>query len=413
MNRRLVSFGRAVPYLGIDHAGGEYVRRNLRVLQSLGFDLTVVAPLEMRNEQHRGEVDPPSTHVILPPPTAVRNRFAHRFSVRLLEIVPVRPPKRFGRACRDSSEVRSAVAGADVLELHWSEFAVLIPWLRRINPSALIVVVVFDVLSQRFRRMWLREPKGPRRIARCAVFRTVRFFETRQLARADVLLVLSTKDRQLLGELGLSHLVRVVGPPLAASLGELVTPLRLEHFQRHVPGAQTVLFTAAFSRLENHEAALWLLTHVWPIVLRAHPHAQCLLVGSSPREELYELARKSTNIKVTGYVPNFDEHYRAADLVVVPLHSGAGVKFKTLEAILRGVPVVSTTIGAEGIGDVSWFMAIEDEPEAFASAMCQVLRNPLVSSATARRTQAQAQLDYGIERFTKSIEAVYCGGTAH
>jgi len=404
--RRLVSIGQTLPYVGINHAGGEFVRRHLQALEALGFDITLVVPDETQNQLHRADVDPPQSRLILPVQPPHRDHFLRRLARRVRERLPLAPPIGFATACFRSEEVRTAIADATILELHRSEFASLVPKLRRINQTAPIIVLLHEVRTQRYERQWEKESVQHRRFARYLVYRLVRIVEHRQLELADVILVLCEKDRLLLVELGLGHLAKVVSPPLSRShvssyanasngfLGEI--------------GAPTVLFTAAFASRDNHEAAVWLLRDIWPAVVYRFPEAQCLLVGSGPNQQLRDLALNSVNVTVTGYVADFERYYRAASVAVVPLQSGAGVKFKTLEALLHGIPVVSTTIGAEGIGDESWFAAIADNSESFAASICNVLMSPVASVHSATFVRELADNEYSVERYLKTVERIYC-----
>jgi glycosyltransferase involved in cell wall biosynthesis len=80
-------------------------------------------------------------------------------------------------------------------------------------------------------------------------------------------------------------------------------------------------------------------------------------------------------VQVTGFVEDLTEYYASARVALAPLLSGAGVKFKVLDALAQGVPVVATTIGAEGIASsLSKYLQQTDNPAEFAYAVARWLR---------------------------------------
>ena len=89
----------------------------------------------------------------------------------------------------------------------------------------------------------------------------------------------------------------------------------------------------------------------------------------------------------------------------MPLRYGAGVKFKVIDAMSYGVPVVSTTVGAEGIGDSSWFAAISDDPQRLAEALLECLDIPMHELAHATRDAAVEE--FGYPRFADRAEILY------
>ncbi|MEX2314453.1 MAG: glycosyltransferase family 4 protein, partial [Thermomicrobiales bacterium] len=96
--------------------------------------------------------------------------------------------------------------------------------------------------------------------------------------------------------------------------------------------------------------------------------------GSDPPTEVAGLASRS--VSVTGRVNSAVPHLARASVAVVPLHAGGGTRLKILEAFASGVPVVSTTIGAEGLDLVPGeHLLIADTPDTFASAVIDALRD--------------------------------------
>jgi glycosyltransferase involved in cell wall biosynthesis len=402
---RIVSFSLVVPYVGIPHAGGEYYRRHLAALRSLGHDVVTVAPETELNRIGRARTEDPGRVLLVPCEGSRGLRIADRVAAVL---VPhwLAPSSR--RALRRSPAVQDALGSAEFVEAQWEEMAFLLHGVNR--PTALIS---HDVPLQRELR-WLRAARA-QRAPRKVVWRAwrvciVALTQPASFRGADVVITLSDKDAAQVRRASRRPRVVAIDPPLWDPS---------EHPEPPVDGSASarigpVVFVAAFDRRENVEAAEWLLDEVWPTVLRTLPETGLALVGAHPPESLQRRAALTAGVAVSGYVDDLDEVYRMASAAVVPLHSGAGVKFKTIDALLRGLPVVSTTVGAEGITDDEgrFPYPVTDDPQAFAAAVIAALH--AVPAAHPEVTQ-WARTRYGTQRYARRlVEAMPAlGGDPH
>ena len=110
-----------------------------------------------------------------------------------------------------------------------------------------------------------------------------------------------------------------------------------------------ILLAGNFGWPPNGHGALRFIRDGWPIISAKYPNARLRLAGRDPSPEVIQAAR-SVNAEVAGYVPSMIEEFVEATILIVPLWSGAGARVKTVEALMCQLPVVSTTIGAEGMG---------------------------------------------------------------
>ncbi|WEG10709.1 glycosyltransferase family 4 protein [Microbacterium horticulturae] len=129
-------------------------------------------------------------------------------------------------------------------------------------------------------------------------------------------------------------------------------------------------------RPENDTAAVRLIEQVWPMVIQKVPDARLRIVGANPSAHLIQVAARAVRVEVLGYVQNIEAEYDRSLVAFATLWSGAGVKFKTIDALLSGCAVIGTTIGVEGIGDESWFWSVSNSPEALAEATIDAFCNP-------------------------------------
>ncbi|MDO8862510.1 glycosyltransferase [Haliea sp. E1-2-M8] len=136
---------------------------------------------------------------------------------------------------------------------------------------------------------------------------------------------------------------------------------------------QDILFVAGFNHPPNVDGLCWFVEEVMPLLASQCPGFHLHVVGSNPTEAV--LAMQSAQVTVHGYISDqaLAELYRSVGCSVVPLRYGAGVKGKVLEAIQHGVPLVTTSIGAEGIPGAADIMFVADSARSFGDAIVEVL----------------------------------------
>ncbi|WP_345770752.1 glycosyltransferase family 4 protein [Microbacterium sp. B35-30] len=226
--------------------------------------------------------------------------------------------------------------------------------------------------------------------------------ERRLIGAANGVLTLSQKDADLMQTLYAPRVVNWVNPPLDFQIP--IEPPSVNQPAR-------ILFVGAFDRTENAHAAHWLLDNVWPLVRQVFPDARVVLAGSSPDVRLQKRGEADSSVEITGYLDSLDGEYRRASVIVVPLHQGAGVKFKTIHALLAGRPVVSTRIGIEGIldPDSPLLWAIADDAESFAHGIISALGRPDDAARVATEAKAWAGKMYSDRNFQADISKIYSG----
>ncbi|MHB1406039.1 MAG: glycosyltransferase [Desulfitobacteriaceae bacterium] len=136
-----------------------------------------------------------------------------------------------------------------------------------------------------------------------------------------------------------------------------------------------LLFVGGFGHKPNVDAVLWFVKEIFPKVLREVPNVKFYIVGSNPPESIRRL--HSNNVVVTGFVSEqeLQEYYQNCRMAVIPLRYGAGIKGKLVEAMYHQIPVITTSIGAEGLKEVANHLLICDQEDVFAENIVQVYDN--------------------------------------
>lgn len=393
---RVVLVSMYVGHDGVPHAGGRY----LLELQGLLAAETELTMLSLGNDLNRGLVGQPGVPdrlLLLGHETGrslvgrAVNRLAVNLDARWRRRDPGLPSLPFLLGLMRSREARAAIRAAEVIDLQWSESIRLVRLMRRLNPHARITGTFHDVMSQSFARE-PQETSADRDYWQGTARRSKRH-EAAMVRRLDDVLVFSAKDAELLG----SPRHTIVHPPLSSG-----------REARHAPGSSAiVLVVSHLARDENDKATHWALDHLWPLVRTRVPGACLRLVGGGALPALVERVAREPDVVLTGFVPDLDGEYAAASVALVPVLQGAGVKFKTIEALLHGVPLVTTTVGLEGIEGPDLPAGVADDPVALADALVAVLEDPASAQPRADAAQRWAIDTYGRDGFADTIRRTW------
>ncbi len=251
---------------------------------------------------------------------------------------------------------------------------------RRTMPG---VPVVYDTVDlQHLREQRRADLTGDADLARTA--QRLRQQELGLVARTEVTLVVADYERDaLLAELP-SATVRVLGT-VHASRTDVLGP----------EGRSGLLFVGSFRHDPNVDAVVWFVREVLPLVREKRPDAVLTVAGGDVVPEVQAL--HSGDVQVLGWVPDLAPHYDRARVFVAPLRYGAGVKGKVGEAMGNGVPVVSTAVGAEGMGMVpGGDLLVAEGPADLAEAVLRLLEDDDLWRRTAEAGRQAVDRRYGL-----------------
>ena len=181
---------------------------------------------------------------------------------------------------------------------------------------------------------------------------------------------------------------------------------------RALPDRPALLFLGRLHSEANTAAAEHLIQAIWPKVLAALPDAELLVAGARP-DLLESYAKKPRGVTFTGFVDDLEKLYGEVMVVCCPILQGSGTRVKILEAAAYGKPVVSTTVGAEGIelkdGEE---ILLRDDPDSFAEACVRLLSDKSLASGMGRRARAVIERHHDREAVVRNIGRVIAAGNA-
>jgi glycosyltransferase involved in cell wall biosynthesis len=277
---------------------------------------------------------------------------------------------------------------ADVVQLDYTNMA------QYAEDYAQVVNVLFehDVYFQSIGRSlaggaWLKRPA-----AAYEYLRALRY-ELTVLPKMDRIQMCSSANASYLAEFA-PELVSKMQPGLRAGIDTSRYDFAVSDRE-----PDTLLFLGSFRHIPNREALEWFVSHVWPLIVANKPAVRLVIIGSDPppRHSLPEIG----HIEMIGFVDDVRDALRKYAVFVCPILTGSGVRVKLLEAFAAGIPVVSTTVGAEGFAEDVYLRA--DEPSVFAAHVSTLLDDRDLARSLAMKARAHVEADWDMAAITRKL----------
>lgn len=220
--------------------------------------------------------------------------------------------------------------------------------------------------------------------------RLVKSFEIEHCRKAHLVLVTSEREMVSLKNLVPGCILRVVPN------GVNTETFESEHTQQKEK--KNIIFMGLMYYYPNVDAVKYFAEKCWPLIRSQVPDVTWSIVGSKPPAGIKQLAALP-GVTVTGFVPDVRPYYDDAIVAIAPIQVGSGTRLKILEAMAMRKAVVSTSIGSEGLAVVSGeHLIIEDQPEAFAQAVVQLINDPESRNRLGNAGRTLVEAEYSWER---------------
>jgi len=199
---------------------------------------------------------------------------------------------------------------------------------------------------------------------------------------ATVVQCVSDVDKtKLQKSMGISaHRIRVIenGVDVAEFMNSYVDTDAVRQHLGLMPTDAFILFFGSLTYKPNYDAARILVEEIAPRLTRMNLKGEITIIGNGDISIPPHAMSASFRCRHLGFVPDLHRYIRSADLIAVPLQAGSGTRFKILESVASERPVVTTTIGAEGLDLAACvpFLTIRDDWESFAEAIYATLNRP-------------------------------------
>jgi len=266
-------------------------------------------------------------------------------------------------------------------------------------PKAHKILDAHNALWVLYKRLADTMSLGPKKLLLNRDWRLLKTYEGELCRSFDTVLAVSQEDLTALNEAAQTKLqAKVI--PIAVDTDEV-------GFVAREPTANHILHIGTMYWPPNIDGILWFINEVYPYILEKYPDIKFDVVGSRPPQEI--LDHHDTNgINVTGYVEDPTPYYQQTGVMIVPLRAGGGMRVKILNALSQGLPMVSTTLGAEGIRVESGkHLLIADTPQAFASAVLKLLDDPALAATLGENGRHLIKTQYDYRVACRPLDTIY------
>ncbi len=381
----------------MDQGGKIRTANILKRMKGGAFELTLASPAPQESVQFQEDIARVcDAFVSWPEPSASR----------LLRVAALLDRAPVAAAADRSSAGRAVIAQAlaakpDVVLVDFPHAAVLLPD-GALEPAS--VIFTHNVEAEIFERH-AAVANGLWRLVWREQSRKMRRFEGDALRRFDSVIAVSTRDGKALTALYDLKRVETIDTGVDLDFYGFAPAERALPFGG---SGGTVVFTGAMDWRANIDGIEFLMDEVWPIVIRARPDANAVIVGRNPPADLIAKAReRGLAWEFTGFVDDIRPYVAAGHVYVIPLRVGSGTRIKAFEAMSMGRPVVSTTVGVEGL-DVTHgahYLAA-DTAEAFAAAILRLLDDAGLRERLARAARARVEERFSWSHVARQFEDI-------
>ena len=218
--------------------------------------------------------------------------------------------------------------------------------------------------------------------------------------RADRVAVVSALDKKIIEETGVKNVAII---PNGVDLSYF--KYSQESSTNPIP---TVLYVGNMRWFENRDAVNYLLMQIWPNIKAQVPQARLLIVGREADKHFS--SREDKSIKIYANVPDIRKFYQEATCLLAPIRKGGGTKYKILEAMASGLPVITTSIGVEGLEiENNREAKIAETPTDLANATCEILIDKEQSKSLAKNARELIENKYSWDSIAEKLNILYNG----
>ena len=178
---------------------------------------------------------------------------------------------------------------------------------------------------------------------------------------------------------------------------------------RRQPGSKNIVTLGTLHYPPNADGIRWFFNEVFPLIRKRVPDATLTIIGKNPPQDFLDLAaREPDTVKVTGYVPELAPYLEQSALMVVPVRAGGGMRVRILEAFSFAMPVVTTTIGLEGIhAELEKDVIVADAAGDFAERVCELLEDVSLQEKLATNGRRLAETKYDWQVVLDAMRPIY------
>jgi glycosyltransferase involved in cell wall biosynthesis len=384
------------PYLPYPLLSGGQIRTyNLLKKLANKHDITLFALIKNENEkQYIAELEKYCQKVRVfkrsETPFTIKNVFKAIFSSYPFLVTRNHVPETI-------SAIKKELA-ADRYDLIHSETFYMMPHLPKNNVPTILVEQTIEYLGYESyaRNTWpVLRPFLAIDIAK------IKKWERHYWRLCDQLIVMSAEDKAFIGrQINDLNKIKVVANGVDSAW--------FDEVPRQLPKSPTVLSVGTFKWLPNIEAVDFLVGKIWPQVKKTIASARLLIVGNAPTKKVVSYGQQDKSIKVLGRISDIRTAFKQSHVLVAPVFSGKGTRYKILEAMASGTPVVASKIAVEGL-DVKHgtHVLTSNSASEMADYIIELLQNKQLWQKLSKNGRQFVQQNFDWQEISQKLDMIY------
>ncbi|MBD3250591.1 MAG: glycosyltransferase [Candidatus Pacebacteria bacterium] len=229
----------------------------------------------------------------------------------------------------------------------------------------------------------------------------IKRWEKHYWKKADQLIVMSQKDKLFINQL-------IKDQKKTKVVANGVDYQWFNQISRQLPDKPTFLYVGTFKWLPNIEAAEFLVEQVWDLIRKQLPQAQLKIVGNAPTPKILNYHDPTKGIQVTGRVKDIRQAFKGSHTLIAPVFSGRGTRYKILEAMASGTPIVASATAVEGLNLTSGQQVlVTNDPDKMAELSVQLIKNHKLWHKLAKNGQKFVQQHYDWPLIAGQLDQIY------
>lgn len=284
-----------------------------------------------------------------------------------------------------------------VIQMEGLSLALYLPFIRRISP-AIIVMRAHNVEFRIWELNSIQAKPGFRKLYFNILAKRLKDFEKKSLKNCDAIVPISHNDEQTFRELGLKK------PSYVAPFGSNQSCTEEE---LNFSGDPTIFFLGSLDWIPNQQGLIWFLDKVWEPLRLSKPDLIFRVAGRNAPDSIRKILDRK-GVSFLGEVSDARDFIISNTVMIVPLFSGSGMRVKIIEAMALGRPVITTKIGAEGIGgQTGKHFIIADDPDQFCNEIKQIITKPEILSQIGRNAREFINGNFDNLVISKNLSGFY------
>lgn len=399
--RKILYLSMSIPYNKVRHAGGKTFNYYINSFaEDTNNEVTLIAKVLPEEENEVNNINSKIRTLLVRTPHNIVKKYVSYLKSVNSKFNPLYPygnvltKEIYEQIELQLKKLYEEEYRPDVIVLEWTWMMLFIDKVKKYFPNAKYVASEHDVSFLGAKRE-LDRAKGIRKINRKLFYYNLKKRELESIKKCDYVVTHNNKDRRILLKNGID----------GAKLGVIVPYFEKPEVVKRENIGNDIIFYGAMNRYENEISAIWFIENVMPRIMDLN--VRYIIIGNKPSEKIKKYS--SDKVIVTGFIEDIRPYFAQAKCLAAPIQAGAGIKVKILEAMAMGVPVLTNSMGIEGIDARDGYEYLHCEtPEEYENTIRKIFIGDIDAEEIAKKAICMMDKNYDLKKsFGDYRERVY------